>query len=149
MTDEHVTTVSAEYYEQLLADQATPGVPNEPLQAAAAQARRQIRRLADIPEEFDGCARTCRQPLVHTLVWGECGLAPESARPEPRVTIGGVFTDVDGYPSIGMTSVPVSELAARIERVLRTVPTQIPDGDYAGMAHAVARDLLDLGEGPK
>lgn len=146
-SNDKVTAVSAEQFEQLLADSTTPGVPNEALRAAAAQARRQIvRRAADIPEEFDGCARACRQPLVHTLVWGECAHAPESARPEPRVSIGGVFIDVDGYPSIGMTSIPVSELAARIERVLRSVPVQIPDGDYAGMAYAVA---MDLAEEPK
>jgi hypothetical protein len=107
--------------------------------------------------DFDGCARPCRTAGMHALVWGDCAHAPESARPEPRVTIGGVYTAADGYPSIGLESIPVSELAERIEKALRTVsidlgpnalgmlergePVGLSAGDYWLMALAVAMDL--------
>jgi hypothetical protein len=113
----------------------------------------------DLPADFDGCAYSCRKPREHTLVWGDCAQAPESARPEPRVTIGSTFIDVDGYPSIGMTSIPVSELAERIEKALRSVGItlgpkslellegghrmHLTGGEYAAMALAVAMDLAE------
>lgn len=105
-------------------------------------------------EDFDGCARACRKAGSHTLVWGECEYAAE---PEPRISIGGVVTAPDGYPSIVLQSVPVSEMADRIEQVLRTIPVRLgpnalamlergetvglSGGEYRNMALAVALDL--------
>ncbi|MFJ6215045.1 hypothetical protein ACIQGZ_17170 [Streptomyces sp. NPDC092296] len=101
-----------------------------------------------LPEDFDGCARACRTTGVHTLTWGECGIAPESARPEPRVSIGRRFTALDGHQALAIASVPISEMAGRIERVLRTVhirlgPNALSGGEYAAMALAVAADLAE------
>ena len=87
-------------------------------------------------EEFDGCSRACRKKGEHTLVWGNCEHAVE---PEPRVSIGGVVTAPDGYPSIVLQSIPVSELADRIERVLRRIGEA--GGDYQDMARVVALEL--------
>ncbi|HEX8808334.1 MAG TPA: hypothetical protein VF760_04995 [Xanthobacteraceae bacterium] len=111
--------------------------------------------------DFDGCSRPCRISGVHTLVWGECADAPESARPEPRVTIGSTYIAADGHPSIGLESIPVSELAERIEKALRTVsinlgpnalamlgrgePVRLSGGEYAAMALAVAMDFVAPG----
>lgn len=62
------------------------------------------------PENIDwyeaGCARDCSEQ--HTYTWGRCALAPESARPEPTISIGRVETMSDGYPGIVMRSVPLS-----------------------------------------
>lgn len=107
--------------------------------------------------DFDGCARECRKPRVHSYRWGYCEHAPESAKPEPRITFGGVRTMADGQPGIALESVTVSELAARIERALHTVPIRLgpkslelirgghemhlTGGEYAAMALAVALDL--------
>jgi hypothetical protein len=111
--------------------------------------------------DFDGCARACRQLRTHTFAWGECAHAPATARPEPRVTIGGTYIAPDGYPAIGLQSIPISELAERIEKALRTVPVRLgpnalamlergetvglSGGEYSAMALAVAMDLS--GEG--
>lgn len=107
--------------------------------------------------DFDGCSRPCRTTGVHTLIWGDCAHAPETARPEPRVTIGGTYIAADGYPSIGLQSIPISEMAERIEKVLRTIPVRLgpnalamlergetvglSGGEYSAMALAVAMDL--------
>ena len=38
----------------------------------------------DSPLDFDGCSsHSCRRPGIHSLIWGECAHAPESARPPP------------------------------------------------------------------
>lgn len=111
--------------------------------------------------DFDGCSRPCRISGVHTLVWGDCAHAPESARPEPRVTIGGVRGMSDGGNSIALEAIPVSELTERIEKTLRTVsisfgpnalamlergePVGLSAGEYWAMALAVAMDLAVSG----
>lgn len=105
-------------------------------------------------EEFDGCARSCRKAGKHTLVWGDC---EHAAEPEPRISIGGVVTAPDGYPSIVLQSIPVSQMADRIEQILRTIPVRLgpnalailergetvglSSGEYRNMALAVALDL--------
>jgi len=105
----------------------------------------------------DGCSRPCRKTGVHTLIWVDCEHAPETARPEPRVTIGGTYIAADGHPAIGLESIPVSELSERIEKVLRTVAINLgpnalamlergetvglSGGEYSAMALAVATDL--------
>lgn len=106
--------------------------------------------------EFDGCSRACRKAGKHTLVWGDCELAVE---PEPRISIGGVVTAPDGYPSIVLASIPVSEMADRIEKILRTIPIRLgpnalailergetvglSGSEYRDMALAVAKDLAN------
>ncbi|BFP50126.1 hypothetical protein KCMC57_64940 (plasmid) [Kitasatospora sp. CMC57] len=118
-------------------------------------------RFDDLPADFDGCARSCRKTRSHTLLWGDCAHAPESARPEPLVTIGGVQSAADGHPSIVLRSVPVSELAERIEKALRSVQItlgpkslalledghqmHLTGGEYSAMALAVAMDLAEGG----
>lgn len=113
--------------------------------------------MTDLSPDFDGCNRDCRKTGVHTLAWYGCGQAPESARPERQVTIGGVRMAADGENSIVLESVPVSEMADRIEKALRTVsinlgpnalgmlergePVRLSGGEYAAMALAVAMDL--------
>lgn len=73
------------------------------------------------------------------------------------MTIGGVRTVADGEKSIVLDSIPVSELADRIEQALRTVSinlgpnalgmlergesVRLSGGEYAAMALAVAMDL--------
>ncbi|MEV5048223.1 hypothetical protein AB0N20_27400 [Streptomyces griseoincarnatus] len=64
------------------------------------------------PTSFDGCGRRCRKNLAHTLVYGECEHAPP---PEPTVSLSRVYTDTDGYPSIGFDTFTVPELARLIE----------------------------------
>ena len=117
--------------------------------------------LDALPADFDGCARSCRKTRTHTLLWGDCAHTPESARPEPRVTIGGTITAADGYPSVVLHSIPVSELAERIEKTLRSVHItlgpnslrlleeghrmHLTGGEYSAMALAVAMDLAEDG----
>ncbi|MFI9331950.1 hypothetical protein ACIGZJ_30965 [Kitasatospora sp. NPDC052868] len=112
-----------------------------------------------IPTDFDGCARACRQAITHTYAWGDCAYAPESARPEPRISIPRTFRDTDGKMSIGFDTYTAAELAARIERSLRTVDVRLGQnsvailqrggtvglsgGEYAAMALAVAMDLVE------
>lgn len=65
--------------------------------------------------DFDGCARACRKSGAHTLVWGDCEHAPESARPVPTISIGRVEPDLgDGYPGIVMRSIPLPAWEAAI-----------------------------------
>lgn len=59
-----------------------------------------------------GCARDCSEQ--HTYTWGRCALAPESAKPEPTISVGRVETMSDGYPGIVMRSVPLSAWDALI-----------------------------------
>ena len=59
-----------------------------------------------------GCARDCSEQ--HTYTWGRCALAPESARPQPTISIGRVEKMTDGYPGIVMRSVPLSAWDALI-----------------------------------
>ena len=60
-----------------------------------------------------GCARDCAEQ--HTYAWGRCALAPESARPEPTITVGRVEIEADGQPGIVMRSVPLDAWNALIE----------------------------------
>lgn len=85
-------------------------------------------------DDFDGCSRACRKTEAHTYTWGMCAHAPE---PEPRLTVARHVIAGDGQPSIAMEGIPLGELAARIERVLRAAP-----GDCSAMALAVAKGLI-------
>jgi hypothetical protein len=113
-------------------------------------------------EEFDGCTRACRKTRVHTLVWGDCERAPESARPEPTLTVMRRRVLEDGYPALVGESVTLSALAGQIEKALRSVPVRLgpnaltllrngktvglSGGEYAAMALAVAMDLVEEGK---
>lgn len=59
-----------------------------------------------------GCARACSEQ--HTYAWGRCALAPESARPEPTISIGRVETEADGQPGIVLRSIPLTAWDALI-----------------------------------
>jgi hypothetical protein len=67
--------------------------------------------------DWDGCARACRKPGVHTLVWGECAHARES---EPTLSISRVYADTDGHPAIGFDTYTAQELADLIAPALIT-----------------------------
>jgi hypothetical protein len=104
--------------------------------------------------DFDGCSRECRKAGGHTLKWGRCEFGVE---PEPRVDILRVITADDGYPSIVTESTSVSDMAERIEKVLRAVPIRLgpnalailgrgekvtlSGSEYSEMALAIARNL--------
>lgn len=113
----------------------------------------------DLPEDFDGCSYPCRKTGVHTLQWSGCSQAPESARPEPRLTVMRARVAADGYPSLVGESISLSELMERIEKAMRTVPItlgpnslkllenghqmHLTGGEYSAMALAVAMDLIE------
>lgn len=59
-----------------------------------------------------GCARDCSEQ--HTYTWGRCALAPDSARPEPTISIGRVETEADGQPGIVLRELPLSAWEALI-----------------------------------
>ncbi|MFH8531561.1 hypothetical protein ACH4GE_24460 [Streptomyces tendae] len=59
-----------------------------------------------------GCARDCSEQ--HTYTWGRCALAPQSARPEPTISIGRVETEADGQPGIVLRSIPLTAWDALI-----------------------------------
>lgn len=69
-----------------------------------------------------GCATGCKKVILaggtHTLRWGECAKADP---PPPRVNMSKIYTDYDGYPSIGFDSYTETELAELIEPALREV----------------------------
>lgn len=79
-----------------------------------------------------GCARDCSEQ--HTYTWGRCALAPESARPEPTVSMSHVYDDVDGGKSIGFDSYTVPQLGELITAGLRASDLPV-NGD----------DLVDVG----
>jgi hypothetical protein len=89
--------------------------------------------MADV-NDFDGCSRVCHEAGVHTLTWGTCENATE---PEPRLAVARHVIADDGWPSIAMESIPLAELADRIERALRSAPA----GEYSAMALAAAKAL--------
>lgn len=107
------------------------------------------------PTSFDGCGRRCRKNLAHTLVYGECEQAPA---PEPTVSMSRVFTDTDGYPSIGFDSFTVQQLADLIEPALRRVAIRLgpnavamlergedvglSGGEYADLAREAAHAIV-------
>jgi len=118
-----------------------------------------VTTIDPIPADFDGCARSCRKTRTHTLLWGDCAHAPESARPEPRVSFFRHGTDADGMPAILTESLTVSDLAERVEKALRGVGItlgpnslrlledghrmHLTGGEYSAMALAVAMDLAE------
>ncbi|MFF7147527.1 hypothetical protein ACFZAO_05570 [Streptomyces griseoaurantiacus] len=107
------------------------------------------------PTSFDGCGRRCRKSLTHTLVYGECEHAP---KPEPTVSMFHVYTDTDGYPSIGFDSYTVQQLADLIEPALRRVSVRLgpnalamlqrgetvglSGGEYADLAREAAHAIV-------
>lgn len=114
------------------------------------------------PPPFEGCSRLCRprgKPWKHTLAWGECEHAPESARPERRVSLLGPFRADDGEMALGTTSFTIPELAEKVEAALRTVQIRLgpnarslvlnggtvtlSGGEYGAMALAVALMLAE------
>lgn len=117
--------------------------------------------------DFDGCSSSaCRprnKPWKHTLQWGLCAHAPESTRPQPTISLLGVFTAEDGNKSIGTTSFTVMEMADKVEAALRTVEVRLgpnavailerggtvglSGGEYGAMALAVAQMLAAAGDG--
>ena len=67
------------------------------------------------PDGKDGCARACRKKGAHTRVWGDCLYGIE---PEPTVSMSHVYTDYDGYKSIGFDSYTAGQLADLIAPVI-------------------------------
>ncbi|MGA4896717.1 hypothetical protein ACPCAJ_01960 [Streptomyces griseoincarnatus] len=114
------------------------------------------------PTSFDGCGRRCRKNLAHTLVYGECEHAPP---PEPTVSMSRVFTDTDGYPSIGFDTFTVQQLADLIEPALRRAAVRLgpnalamlqrgetvglSGGEYADLAREAAHAIVHRGDEPE
>lgn len=112
-------------------------------------------------DDFDGCSSSsCRprnKPWLHTFEWGLCAHAPESARPEPTISLFGVYDAADGEKSIGTTTFTVTEMAEKVEAALRSVEVRfgpnalailesggtvgLSGGEYGAMALAVATML--------
>lgn len=90
--------------------------------------------------DFDGCRRACRLAATHTLIWGDCENAPESSKPKPKVTFVRNGIAEDGQPSLWCESLTTTELAARIDPVLRHAWAQ-PHASLAAVARAIAEDL--------
>lgn len=104
-----------------------------------------------------GCRRSCSEQ--HTYIWGNCALAPESAKPEPTVSILRVRPDTDGGMGIVTESFTVTELADRIEQALHSVQItlgpkslelirdghrmHLTGGEYRDLALAAAVDLAE------
>jgi excisionase family DNA binding protein len=65
------------------------------------------RSLADVPDDFAGCARPCwGRELNHTYAWGSCEKASEPPREDPVIGYWRVFDAVDGHDSIAMARIP-------------------------------------------
>lgn len=105
---------------------------------------------------LSGCRRTCSEQ--HTYTWGDCALAPESAKPAPTASILSVFDAADGHKSIGYDKYTAEELAALITPALREVPVQFEakslreladggvitfsDREYEALALAAAKAII-------
>ncbi|MDX2528012.1 coiled-coil domain-containing protein [Streptomyces europaeiscabiei] len=81
--------------------------------------------------DFDGCNRKCRLAGAHTLVWGEC---EHAVQPEPTVSLSRVYTDADGFPSVGFDTYTVQRLGELITAGVRASDLPV-NGD----------DLVDVG----
>ncbi|WP_328545384.1 hypothetical protein [Streptomyces europaeiscabiei] len=88
--------------------------------------------------DFDGCRRTCRQKGTHTRVWGDC---EHGVEPEPTVRLSRVYTEADGFRSIGFDSYTVQQLAELIERGMRGAGVRVSAGRYGDLAHAAAVEI--------
>jgi hypothetical protein len=72
--------------------------------------------------DFTGCHRECRIKGKHSRVWGGCEFG---IKPEPTVNMSKVFTDTDGYPSIGYDSYTVDQLTDLIEPALKGITVHL------------------------
>lgn len=72
--------------------------------------------------DFTGCHRECRTKGKHSRVWGGCEFG---IKPEPTVNMSKVFTDTDGYPSIGYDSYTVDQLTDLIEPALKGITVHL------------------------
>ncbi|MGW4825020.1 hypothetical protein ACWEP4_40460 [Streptomyces sp. NPDC004227] len=89
----------------------------------------------DPTADFAGCNRKCRLAGAHARLWGEC---EHGVAPEPTVSLSRVYTDHDGYPSIGFDEYTVQQLADLIEPGLRSAGVRVSAGRYSDLAHAAA-----------
>jgi hypothetical protein len=112
-------------------------------------------------DDFDGCYRACRVKQKHTLQWGGC---EHATPPEPTVSMSKVYTDTDGYPSIGFDQYTVQQLADLIEPALRRVTVRLgpnalgmlergeivglSGGEYADLAREAAHAIVHRNDSP-
>jgi hypothetical protein len=87
-----------------------------------------------------GCKRSCSEQ--HTYAWGDCDLAPESARPEPTVSMSYIYRDTDGYNSIGSDSYTTRELANLIEQAFRASDVAVSADHFPDLAEIAARAII-------
>lgn len=97
------------------------------------------------PTSFDGCGRRCRNAFAHTMVYGECELAPP---PEPTVSMSRIFTDGDGRPSIGFDVFTVQQLADLIEPAFRASDIEVSADHFADLAREAAHAIVHRGDQP-
>lgn len=95
--------------------------------------------------DFDGCRRTCRQKGTHTRVWGEC---EHGAEPEPTVSLSRVYTDTDGFPSIGFDSYTVAQLGELITAGLRASDLPVNGDDLVDIGVVAARAIVHRNDVP-
>ena len=100
--------------------------------------------MTDQPD-FDGCNSECRRKGAHTLRWGRC---EHATPPEPTVSMSVVYTDHDGYPSIGFDSYTVQQLADLIEPALRTAVVRVGH-ETEDRAHAIAHAIVHRNDKPE
>lgn len=95
------------------------------------------------PDDFDGCNSECRRKGAHTLRWGGC---EQATPPEPTVSMSVVYTDHDGYPSIGFDTYTAAQLTDLIEPVINQDETGFakPYDDSYGrsLAEDVAKAII-------
>lgn len=94
--------------------------------------------MTNDPQAFDGCNSECRKAGAHTLRWGGCEHAP---KPEPTVSMSAVYTDADGYPSLGFDSYTVDQLAELLDPVLGFEAVRARRGSV-DLAHLAAHAIV-------
>jgi hypothetical protein len=111
---------------------------------------------------WHGCRRTCSEQ--HTYKWGDCALAPETARPEPHVSMTKVFVADDGNKAIGYDKYTEQQLADLIEPALHWViirlgpyalamlqrgdTVALSAGEYADLAREAAHAIIHRNAAP-
>lgn len=89
--------------------------------------------------DFDGCNPECRKAGTHTLRWGGC---EHAAKPEPTVSMSVIFTDTDGYPSIGFDSYTAQQLGELITAGLRASDLPVNGDDLVDIGLVAARTII-------
>lgn len=77
----------------------------------------------------------------------EYGGCDHADRPEPTVSMSKVYTDSDGFPSIGFDQYTVAQLAELIEPALRDADVEVTADYFPDLALAAARAIVHRNDG--